>query len=409
MVARRSAGEGSVYRTSDGRWRSAVSLPVGERRYLSGRTKSEVSAKRREMLRALEGGQPVSSRRPATLGQYLEVWLTATLPDRVAAGRLSPSTVASYGYQVRLHVVPHLGQLRMDQLTPPVLRGWITTLLTKPRGQQRRVSPGAEGTPLVLLSPRTVTYTHAVLRAALADALRDEVPGLRRNVAELVRPPGKTPGKARPLQLESLAPVLVAMEAHRWRALWLTYLALGLRKGEALGLTWPDVDLDAGLLTVRQSLRRHAGQLVDGPVKTPASGATIPVPPPLVAVLVAHRDEQAAARLAATSWAEPDRVFTTTRGTPLDPRNVNLEWAKVCASAGIDPVRPHDLRHSMATFALRQGVDLKTIQTMLRHSRLATTADLYTHVLREVQRSGSDRIGDLLVEHGMTPPAARGA
>jgi len=144
-------------------------------------------------------------------------------------------------------------------------------------------------------------------------------------------------------------------------------------------------------------------------VKTPASGATIPVPPPLVAVLVAHRDEQAAARLAATSWAEPDRVFTTTRGTPLDPHNVNLEWAKVCASAGIDPVRPHDLRHSMATFALRQGVDLKTIQTMLRHSRLATTADLYTHVLREVQRSGSDRIGDLLVEHGMTPPAARGA
>ena len=110
-------------------------------------------------------------------------------------------------------------------------------------------------------------------------------------------------------------------------------------------------------------------------------------------------------------WSDPERVFTTAHGTPLEPRNINHEWAKVCATAGIAPIRPHDLRHSMATFALRQGVDMKTIQSMLRHSRLATTADLYTHVLREVQRSGSDRIGDLLTEHGLgsvaaTPPRA---
>lgn len=83
--------------------------------------------------------------------------------------------------------------------------------------------------------------------------------------------------------------------------------------------------------------------------------------------------------------------------------------AKVCAAAGITPIRLHDLRHSMATFALRQGVDLKTIQTMLRHSRLATTADLYTHVLQEVQRSGADRMGDLLHEFGVGRGAANEA
>ncbi len=251
-----------------------------------------------------------------------------------------------------------------------------------------------------------MTYTHAILRAALNDALRDEVPGLRRNVADLVRPPAKAPSKARPLDLESLPAILLAMEAHRWRALWLTYLALGLRKGEALGLTWPDLDLDAGLATIHQSLRRRAGKLVDGPVKTEASGATVPIPALLVTVLAQHRAEQLKMRLAAPAWSDPERVFTTAHGTPLEPRNINHEWAKICASARIAPIRPHDLRHSMATFALRQGVAMKTIQTMLRHSRLATTADLYTHVLREVQRSGSDRIGDLLTEHGVGRVAA---
>ncbi len=405
-MTRSTAGEGSVYRTSDGRWRAAVSLPDGQRRYLSGRTKSEVAAKRREVLRTLEAGQPVSPRRPVTLGVFLQEWLTRSLPARVAAGRLSPDTLESYRTQVRLHITPHLGELRMDQLTPPVLREWITTLISKPRAQQRKGVPGEPPPQIVLLSPRTVTYTHAILRAALADALRDEVPGLRRNVAELVRPPAKAQSSARPLDLASLPAILVAMETHRWRALWLTYLALGLRKGEALGLTWPDLDLDAGLVTIRQSLRRRGGQLVDGPVKTESSGATMPIPGPLVVVLAEHRAQQLKARLASPVWREPDRVFTTQHGTPLEPRNINHEWAKVCASAGIAPIRPHDLRHSMATFALRQGVEMKTIQTMLRHSRLATTADLYTHVLREVQRSGADRIGDLLTEHGVGRPAA---
>ena len=107
----------------------------------------------------------------------------------------------------------------------------------------------------------------------------------------------------------------------------------------------------------------------------------------------------------ALSGGAPDkRVFTTAHGTPLEPRNINHEWAKVCASAGIAPIRPHDL--GTAWRPSRQGVDLKTVQSMLRHSRLATRADMYTHVLRSVQRSGADRIGDLLTDHGVGPLAA---
>jgi integrase len=405
-MARNTSGDGSLYKTADGRWRAAVSLPGGGRRYLSGRTKSEVAAKRREVLRAIESGQTIGTRRPQTLAQYLDEWLGKTLPNRVAAGRLSQDTLDSYATLTRLHVLPHLGGTRLDRLTPALLRDWITLLLAKPR----RLAPGQRaedadpGAPR--LSPRTVTLVHAVLRAALNDALRDEVPGLRRNVAELVEPPARTPSRAQPLDLQTLPAVLGAIEAHRWRALWLTYLGLGLRKGEALGLLWSDVDLETGLVTVQRSLRRRGGRLVDGPVKTQASSATVPIPRPLVAVLAQHRAVQQRKREQAYTWSDPDRVFTTSHGTPLDPRNVNYEWTKVCAAAGIDPIRPHDLRHSMATLALRQGVDIKTIQSMLRHSRLATTADLYTHVLAEVQRCGADRIGDLLSQHGVGSSAA---
>lgn len=99
----------------------------------------------------------------------------------------------------RLHIVPHLGDVRLDQLTPAKLREWITLLLAKPRAQPRRPRAGEPAPEAARLSPRTVTLVHAVLRAALNDGLRDEVPGLRRNTAELVSPPVKAASSARPL------------------------------------------------------------------------------------------------------------------------------------------------------------------------------------------------------------------
>lgn len=148
-----------------------------------------MSSRRREVLRLVEAGQPVVSRRPATVAVYLDEWLGGTLPARVAVGRLSPETLESYRTLTGLHIAPHLGRLRLDQLTPLILREWITALLAKPRRQPRKARLGQPATEVARRSPRTVTLAHVILRAALNDALRDEVPGLKRNVAELVRPP----------------------------------------------------------------------------------------------------------------------------------------------------------------------------------------------------------------------------
>jgi integrase len=120
------------------------------------------------------------------------------------------------------------------------------------------------------------------------------------------------------------------------------------------------------------------------------------LPALLVEVLRDHRKAQLAQRLTALVWVDDGLVFTTSVGTALEPRNVARSWAALCEKAGVRVVRLHDLRHAAASFALAAGLDMKVIQTMLRHSRMATTADIYAHVLQDVQRAGADRMDGVL-------------
>lgn len=397
MARRRLSGEGSVYSTADGRARGAVSLPDGRRRYVSGRTEREVLDKIRQIQRDVEDGLAVTSRRAGTLDEYMQSWLTETLPARVATGTVSKSTLNSYSDNYRLHIKPHLGNLRRDKIQPATIRKWQATLLTTRSGRRRK---GATDDQVPFLSPRTVAYCHAILRAAINDALHDEIAGFRRNVVELVEPP-RGRGKGKAIDTGDLAPLLEQIAKHKWRALWLVYLGTGLRRGEALGLRWPDIDLEAGTAEVTRALTRRDGKLVDVTVKTPGSEATIPLSPTVVAVLRAHRKEQMTARMAAPVWVDPARVFTTELGTPLEPRNVNRAWTAMCTKAGVDGARVHDLRHTMATMALRAGSDMKAIQQLLRHTRLATTSDIYTDVVHEIQREAADKVGDALRSLGV--------
>jgi integrase len=136
-----------------------------------------------------------------------------------------------------------------------------------------------------------------------------------------------------------------------------------------------------------------------------ASAATVALPASLVTALQEHAEVQRLERMVAVAWVDPGLVFTTNVGTALEPRNVNRSWAALCAKAGVREVRLHDLRHSAASFMFAAGVDLKLVQTTLRHSRLATTADVYAHVLDEVQHQAADRMDGVLRDLGATRPA----
>lgn len=188
-------------------------------------------------------------------------------------------------------------------------------------------------------------------------------------------------------------------------------LSIGLvasgRAAVALGLHWTDVDVDARTLAVRRSLQRRRtgeltpsgrrrGYLAEVETKTTASVRTIALPAVTVEALLEHRAAQQAKAADAVVWVDPDLVFTTHVGTWLDPRNVYGYWHALCDRAGVRRCRPHDLRHTAASVLLLQGTDMRTVMEILGHTRMATTSDLYTHVLAEVKADAAQRMDTFL-------------
>ncbi len=390
MARRRSDGEGSVFRYRNG-WGGQIDVQAWNeprrRKTVYGTTQAEVMTKLNDIRRQQDLGIPIPAGRPLTTGDYLQQWLTDTLPAEVATGRLKTSTLASYTDQTRRHITPTLGRIPLTDLSPRHIRSWLTAKLGE---------TSARGRPL---SARSVAYLHAILRNALGQAVRDEL--LPRNPAILVKPPTNRPPAISPLTVAEARQLLDTTQHDRLAALWLTLLTLGLRRGETLALHWDDIDLDNRTVTIRRTLQRLAHYdehghkttgLVETAPKTTASSADLPLPAGLTSALRDHRQAQLRERLAADHWPHPELVFTTTGGNWLEPRNVTRRFQQLCHHAGIRQLRLHDLRHSAASLLLLQGVDPETVQTMLRHARFSTTADLYLHVHPEMQRDAGDRL-----------------
>jgi integrase len=188
-----------------------------------------------------------------------------------------------------------------------------------------------------------------------------------------------------------------ALKGHRLEALYVMMLGTGLRRGEALGLRWEDVDLEAGILTVNHQLKREAGSLVLGDVKTDKSRRGVNLPVLVVDSLKAHKSRQAAERLAlGPSWQDSGYVFTTTIGTPLDPRNIGRDFASMTEKAGLGHWHPHELRHSAASLMLGAGVPIEVVSNVLGHASIRMTADVYGHIQAPQRQAAADALGAVL-------------
>lgn len=177
----------------------------------------------------------------------------------------------------------------------------------------------------------------------------------------------------------------------------------GLRRGEAAGLTWPQVDLDSGEATICQQLQEHSGQPVLLPPKSVASLRTIALDWSTVVALRAHRERQ---RTELGIDRPTGFVFARADGRPYSPGYLTHRFGRVVAELDLPPIRLHDLRHGAATLALASGADLKAIQDMLGHASIVLTADTYTSVLPEVARRTADGIARLIVQAGRYPPGS---
>jgi integrase len=215
-----------------------------------------------------------------------------------------------------------------------------------------------------------------------------------RNVAALVDGPRIPHHEIGPLTPEEARALLEAARGHRMEALYSVAIAIGLRQGEALGLTWQDVDLEAGVLHVRRALSRVEGEYRLVETKTARSRRTLALPTVALVALREHRQRQRIERVAAGKrWdGRWGLVFCTRSGRPLHGPSVTQEFQELLARVGLPRQRFHDLRHACASLLLAQGVELKVIQELLGHSAIAVTANTYAHVMGELKRDAAARM-----------------
>jgi integrase len=363
-----------VYQRRDGRWCAAIVAadPATGRRkrtVLYGKTRREALAKLKAATERADAGAPVRDAK-RTVAAWLSRWRVSTLK---ASGR-KDSTKALYAYLSERHLEAEpFGELTLDRLRPSDVEALLIVL--RERG----------------LSESTIRTAYTVLRSGLDAAVRDGL--LARNPAAVIARPAVTRREARHLSPAEVAKLLNAARSSRYHAVLVLLAATGLRRGEALALTWADVDLDTGLLRVRGTLARINGELAVTPPKTAKSRRVLRLAPGVVALLRAHRKAQAGERIrAANIWHESGFVFTTENGQPVDPRNLLRALKAAAKRAELADVRVHTLRHSAATALLEAGKGLKTVSEMLGHSSVAITGDVYQHVSDGEAQAAADAL-----------------
>jgi integrase len=388
MTERRGWGENSIYRDGD-RWRGAISLgltPDGRRQRVkvSGGTKAEVIAKLRQVRRSLEAGVESPTSR-LTVASFLDRWVEE-LPGRVA-----PSTASDYADTARLHLKPGLGSKPLTKLSVSE----VNALWAAKR---------AAG-----YSPNSIRIMRTVLRAAFRQAEREGL--LVRNVAALSDPPRVGPSEGRSLTVPEAKRLLETARGDRLEALYALALTLGLRRGEALGLLWTDIDTTDGTIHVRHQLRRERipesertssgrhTRLVLRDLKTKRSRRTLHLTPALRELLRTHRARQLRERLSAEpGWTHSGLVFTTTGGTPIDPDNFARYFHRICEKAKLGHWTPHEMRHSAASIMLAQGTPLWVVSEVLGHASVAITKDVYGHLVGGEKQEATEAIAEVLFD-----------
>ncbi len=349
MTKRRGRGEGGIYRRGDGIWVASINLGYidgkRQRKVVYGKSRAEVQQKLRQVQRDQEAGLNLRQKQQ-TIAEFLAYWL-----DEVSPRTAKPQSVALYRQRCT-HIIGAIGTVPLDKLSPHQVETMLYTF------HQAGLK---------------ASLIRSTLRAALNVALR--YGWVVKNAAALADVPTRPTAKVTPLSAEQARTLLATVDGHRLDTLYRLALSTGMRQGEIIALQWDDVDLDAATLAIRQG-------------KTESSIRTLPLSPALVADMKRHKTRQQRENLfLGVHWRGNGHVFTSEVGTPLSARNLIRHFKNLLKKAGLpSATRFHDLRHTAASLMLNQGIDVKTVSTILGHSTIATTANIYGHISNQTQR-----------------------
>lgn len=375
---------GSVFKRHGG-WGFKVEAGVhpetGNRRQIKRqgfRTKREAEQALAEVQRTVFDGTVVANS-SMRLDDFLDDWLAGQ------ESRLRPSSHHSY-VMAGKRLKRHLGRYKLQALTPLQIEKFYAELLDHGRRD-------GEG-----LSPKSVKNTHVVLRKALADAERLGL--VHRNAAAAARGPTVIRPEMKTWSSDQLKVFSAAAHESRMRNALTILATTGMRRGEALGLRWGDIDFDSSQIAIVQTVTTVDSKVVIGQPKTAGSRRTVYVHDTTIKALRQQRQLQAEERLAAgPAWdIDNDLVFRNLTGGPVNPNWFSRHFDKLVEAADVPRIRLHDLRHTNATLSLKAGVHPKVVSERLGHSSIAITLDLYSHVTPGISRDAAATVESMMFD-----------
>ena len=374
MARKRKAGDGTVRQRKDGRWEGRIVIGYDDNGYpktknVLAKTKKECLEKLQKLKEECGGLKPEKVRPEMPFGDWLTYWY-----ENHSKPKIRPTTQETYESRIRLHIIPEIGDIPLNKLTQNDLQqfyGWL-----KKSGRKRFTDKYGEG-----LSDRMVRMCHATCRSALEKAVQDGL--IRVNPAIGCKLPPKKAREMQVLTREELQRFLIQAKFEGYYEVFLLDLATGLRRGELMALQWDDLNFKTGVLNVNKQVYDVRGQLQISTPKTKNSVRKIVLPPAVVAVLWEYK------KTVDSRWMFPSPVK---EDCPITPGVVRRRLQLILEHAGCKHVRFHDLRHTFATLALENGMDVKTLSAMLGHVSAVTTLDIYTHITGDMQRAAAASI-----------------
>ena len=374
MARKRKAGDGTVRQRKDGRWEGRIVIGYDDNGYpktknVLAKTKKECVEKLQKLKAECGGLKPERVRPEMSFGDWLTYWY-----ENHSKPKIRPTTQETYESRIRLHIIPEIGGIPLNKLTQNDLQQFYGRL--KQSGRKRFTDKYGEG-----LSDRMVRMCHATCRSALEKAVQDGL--IRVNPAIGCKLPPKKAREMQVLTREELQRFLIQAKFEDYYEVFLLDLATGLRRGELMALQWDDLNFKTGVLNVNKQVYDMRGQLQISTPKTKNSVRKIVLPPAVVAVLREYKET------VDSRWMFPSPVK---EDRPITPGVVRKRLQFILEHAGCKHVRFHDLRHTFATLALQNGMDVKTLSAMLGHVSAATTLDIYTHITDDMQRTAAANI-----------------
>ena len=377
MAKKRANGEGSIRKRSDGRWEGRYTAgydpKTGKRinKNVLGRTQAEVKEKLKAAMAECQGLDVSRAADEYTVATWLRTWY-----ELYAKPNVRTATANRYQLIIEVYTIPRIGDIKLKKLTTRHLQKLYKELLES--GRIHRGKGQSAG-----LSTTTVRSAHLMLHAALERAVKERL--IPRNPTEDCIAPKPRKIEMQILPSEDMHTYLEAAKARDLLPMFYLELVSGLRKGELVALRWDDLDIQSKTISVsKQYVRNPDGSLELTRPKTENSVRLVSIPQTAVDLLIQEHDKHP---------NNPYLFPSPLTGEMYHPDSVVNLHKKILKDAGLPHIRFHDLRHTFATTALQNGVDVKTVSNMLGHYDAGFTLRTYTHATRQKQDEAAQTMG----------------